>query len=693
MMNPTTSTMNIPQTQNTAPVLEFRCLYTQDLRRKQKRWQDGRLKFHTFNKRVMVYDERSNFVGDTHWKGSDFDEGEEFELERRGIMVEVGEFVGKRDQDLSELIDKRVKEREERIAAKAAASPAHPQTPIPDSGLLRPKTLNAVIGTPTGRYGRAMVSNLSPFEKKQQVSQDENGADRAVKRRKQDEPPSGRNGYAQNLMGATLTLAPSRPPSTANIRYEPLRPSLQRLQANTIDLTDDGRNGAGTHHSDVSKTKPASGSPPRIQKRKTSTSPPSKRGYASNLTGTVLSFSRPAIAFSAGHHTQECRRLPPRIEGQYLNSSTAQDILPCEKSKTSRPSTRMGQESNSEDATSSLSPDQTVDAPVMSKSVHLVSQYKSISSIPERVVSTLRIKARAPRKMMMLLDHPSSRSRSSIPRDSLAQRDIVSKQTQTPTVAAIELRQNTKREDSFYQKSDEDSSINMDIAPSSPVDKGIDHHTIDSLLGRPRTIGETGEALPHSRSDSQKSLTEVDKIVRCGKSSAVELGNVSGKGRLSNSATISLAAAPVVSTRMKDIAPLEKVGIDEKQPAGEQAQSIPDPALVAVGTNVPAPVMTSEPPIVYVRRSSSRLVNPATGGPSLRSLAKQIVDTTGPTIINKSPPPLPKVTEYHGRSSRVDAGQIQILTGPVAEGGPWSRESFDLFGTWRPPGRELANKS
>jgi hypothetical protein len=85
---------------------------TQDLRRKQKRWQDGRLKFHTFNKRVMVYDERSNYIGDTHWReDTTFGEGEELQLERGGTLVEVGECVGKRDQDLSELVDKRVKER------------------------------------------------------------------------------------------------------------------------------------------------------------------------------------------------------------------------------------------------------------------------------------------------------------------------------------------------------------------------------------------------------------------------------------------------------------------------------------------------------------------------------------------------------------------------------------------------------
>ncbi|KAH8793699.1 hypothetical protein F5882DRAFT_398257, partial [Hyaloscypha sp. PMI_1271] len=80
----------------------------------------------------MVYDERSNFVGDTHWReDTTFDEGEELELERGGIMVEVGECVGTREQDISELVDKRVKEREGRVAAKiAASSPSRPHVSL-----------------------------------------------------------------------------------------------------------------------------------------------------------------------------------------------------------------------------------------------------------------------------------------------------------------------------------------------------------------------------------------------------------------------------------------------------------------------------------------------------------------------------------------------------------------------------------
>ncbi|KKY38909.1 hypothetical protein UCDDA912_g01044 [Diaporthe ampelina] len=100
---------------STATVLEFRCLFTHDLRRKQKRWQDGRLKYHYFNARVMVYDERGNSVGDMHWHGDyDFGEGEEVQLERGGVIVQVEELVERRETDLSELVDKRLQEKQQR---------------------------------------------------------------------------------------------------------------------------------------------------------------------------------------------------------------------------------------------------------------------------------------------------------------------------------------------------------------------------------------------------------------------------------------------------------------------------------------------------------------------------------------------------------------------------------------------------
>ncbi|KAL2886877.1 hypothetical protein HOO65_060707 [Ceratocystis lukuohia] len=91
-----------------APVIEFSCLFSHDLKRKQKRWKDGRLKFHTFNKRVMVYDDRGNSVGDMHWQEHlIFQEGEEIYLDRGGVVVQVCECKGYKEQDLTELLTRR----------------------------------------------------------------------------------------------------------------------------------------------------------------------------------------------------------------------------------------------------------------------------------------------------------------------------------------------------------------------------------------------------------------------------------------------------------------------------------------------------------------------------------------------------------------------------------------------------------
>ncbi|RYP32157.1 hypothetical protein DL767_005393 [Monosporascus sp. MG133] len=222
---------------SSALVLEFVCLFTHDLRRKQKRWQDGRLKYHTFNKRVMVYDERGNFVGDTHWREDfEFGDGEELELERGGTIVQVAECTGSRDQDLSELIDKRAQEKIQRQSAALARrhptlEPATPQSPLAAAAAasphfqLRHRHLHHLIGAPTGHHGRAHIPPESPYEQRRQqleaLPQDD--TNRPSKRRKREVSPPSKSGYAQSLFGATLTLS-GRPMSSAPVRHKPAKP-------------------------------------------------------------------------------------------------------------------------------------------------------------------------------------------------------------------------------------------------------------------------------------------------------------------------------------------------------------------------------------------------------------------------------------------------------------------------------------
>ncbi|KAK8040400.1 hypothetical protein PG991_000188 [Apiospora marii] len=230
-----------------APVLEYICLFTHDLKRKQKRWQDGRLKYHTFNKRIMVYDERGNFIGDSHWREDyDFGEGEELQLERGSVMVEVAECVGSTEQDLTELVDKRVQEKAERQSAAAArhagsrapsqpgplhSSPAHAQQGH--------RPLQNMLGTPSGHYGRAVVPSESPYELKQREQADaKHDGSRPAKRRREDTTPtSSTQGYARNLFGAPLNLS-ARPMSSAPVRHNP-RKVLQTRRDESPPMSSD----------------------------------------------------------------------------------------------------------------------------------------------------------------------------------------------------------------------------------------------------------------------------------------------------------------------------------------------------------------------------------------------------------------------------------------------------------------------
>lgn len=290
---------------STATVLEFRCLFTHDLRRKQKRWQDGRLKYHSFNARVMVYDERGNSVGDMHWHGDyDFGEGEEVQLERGGVIVQVEELVERRETDLSELVDKRLQEKQQRqiqqLARSAAPSamlprPLHrPPALVPDRVQPpRHRPLHHVIGTPTGHHGKALVPKESPFEQRQQAA--ESPDDRAAKRRRYEDPPPSKSGYASALFGQTLTLSATPSSSLSAIRRPRPEPrSDPPADADTQDAREDAR--------------PVRLGQPQSSRRL------NQSGYAQSLFGQTLTLSHTPVS-----------SVPPRTQPR--NDSATSPIL------------------------------------------------------------------------------------------------------------------------------------------------------------------------------------------------------------------------------------------------------------------------------------------------------------------------------------------------------------------------------
>ncbi|GAB1734355.1 hypothetical protein NU195Hw_g9185t1 [Hortaea werneckii] len=169
-----TPSLSVPQSQHTALVLEFNCLYTRDVRRKSKRWQDGFLRYHTFNKRVMLYDIPRNFIGDTHWTAGELQDGDELTLDKDGVIVQVAEAVGQTETDLTDLRKSKKKPAVEHASSPPALAPA-PQTPVGVRGFgstaaragptqLKHRSLNALLGTPKGPIGKATIPAKSPFE-------------------------------------------------------------------------------------------------------------------------------------------------------------------------------------------------------------------------------------------------------------------------------------------------------------------------------------------------------------------------------------------------------------------------------------------------------------------------------------------------------------------------------------------------
>ena len=189
-----TPSLSIPPSQNTAPVLEFRCLYSHDIRRKSKRWQDGFLRYHTFNKRVMVYDVPRNFIGDTHWKETmELQEGDELILEK-GVLVEVAEAVGNMETDLTPLF-----ERKSKVSPNSKAAEVRPKQPpmirntaIYNPPQLRHKSLNTILGTLKGPHGKAVMPAKSPYESRKDAENEWRG-ERTPKRQKMVDSQPMRN--------------------------------------------------------------------------------------------------------------------------------------------------------------------------------------------------------------------------------------------------------------------------------------------------------------------------------------------------------------------------------------------------------------------------------------------------------------------------------------------------------------------
>ncbi|EGD87699.1 hypothetical protein H112_04168 [Trichophyton rubrum D6] len=220
--------LSVPPIQNTAPVIKFQCLFTHDIRRKAKRWQDGFLRFHTFNKRVMVYDTTGNLVGDLHWRDRDMlQDGDEFELER-GILVQAGEQLESTVTDLTGLLEKR---------KSSPAKPDHSQSrprnanvgrpndfkaPFPSSGSSM-KSLNEVLGIKKSTQPTRVIR--SPYVERERLNKSICESEERPAKKRKPSPESDTEEPSR--------LSPSPPPRPTRGFKPQSRPNVEEPVTNS----------------------------------------------------------------------------------------------------------------------------------------------------------------------------------------------------------------------------------------------------------------------------------------------------------------------------------------------------------------------------------------------------------------------------------------------------------------------------
>ncbi|KAK6533743.1 hypothetical protein TWF694_002674 [Orbilia ellipsospora] len=126
---------SIPLSSQSAPIDEYIVLWTADKYKKLKKWHDGYLRYHTFNKRLMVYDHMMNKVCDKFLPEPEpIDVGDELVFDTHLITIEA--IKGRQAQDLRPLFEKTVDRRNER---SATATPIR-SNPVYPSSVSRPVT-------------------------------------------------------------------------------------------------------------------------------------------------------------------------------------------------------------------------------------------------------------------------------------------------------------------------------------------------------------------------------------------------------------------------------------------------------------------------------------------------------------------------------------------------------------------------
>lgn len=690
--------LSIPQTQNTAPVLEFNCLYTHDLRRKQKRWQDGFLRYHTFNKRVMVYDVPRNFLGDLHWtEGGDLQEGDEITLEKGGIMVQVSEQVGRTETDLSELLHRKDKSSPAKNPSSPMLSRATPGgvtprgaknmgfTPIgvtfmgttprgntstavshrPQTSAaptpVKHRSLNSLLGPSRGPIGKAALPAKSPFELR-------NGE------QENQEWEAGREPKRQRIDSWNVTRTTKSPKPTSNgidssdraKTGTTAKPSKQRPDSTqrTLEVTEIVDLSSDTE----SEQFPLTSSPPRLLSKSVS------------VDQVAIGSSRPSVRQSLAQNrapipTSQVAESPSVRHLQRKQASAT--INPQAAKRSRQPSPPTLQDS----VTRSKSP------PVSTKNSASASTARPVESPifstdpdSQRQGKALKLGGSAPKRMLVFQNQ--------------AQLSKVSKQPLTDRQRPLEERQQVSNRYVGGQKPHQ-------VSPGPEIEQQSEPVSIhrQRLLDRLAQIGKNKKRTessvlpsrespdtepvdlditppeepsnPHipSRATSTKSSTSPPKDTSPPNPATTSIRNNSRSSRA------------ILHPQSREITP----AINNQRKAPHRPSPSPQSRPVSPAAQEAAKAMPP-PPRPYSNTANNNRRNSGKQAQTYNTRAQGLTGTML-AMPFKAPSARPKVSAANAASS--SSPEIAVVKDDDL--GPWSKEAFD-FMDWRPPNRDAEGK-
>lgn len=752
----TTSSLIHLQDKTIAPVLDFRCLFTRDIKRKQKRWHDGRLKLHTFNKRIMVYDDGSNFVGDSYWQeNGELKEGEELSLERNGILVEVGEYMGKRDQDLKELMDSRTKIRE--IGSITNSTPESLsrfpveaiQRKIIGSNFPRSNAVNLV--TPVGQSSEELISDHveidKPEDQGENFVQGSTGHKPWNKRRKHNISPNRKGSYTQNLTGTRVVLT-SQPSCSKPISYKPIK--VKRVTSNssriTIDLTkDDEKNKPKNVEKEREESVNLSNQACKSRKYTTS-SHKSKSGYASKLAGTSLAISSPGLlpqkridnktTENPGNISKEIIDLQAPISVSIRNNENSiffgEDLATdSEVPSLTSPNNHSEKRKSSNSLESTLNytlvkrkdyPRENRLWPVIQKSdpsnckssLPAASEPNTIlkdsdteccttnrvkevikKSGRDRPKSTLRIKSKPPRKMMFMeksVAHGPLSAQSKV--QSRRSPEVLERRKPVPPNPPCEIQKSESlRRISTTAQIAQDKKLSSHVCTVKYNDSqafgdhsstiGIEFHQKRSMRKNPIKSNSTSKPTD----DNSARLVKDDILLASthDQRSRLEQKNLNQEIEEPRSNFLKSPNAPAddieKSEKASNIGSNSSKLLPLKTSLGIKSLKIDDRSDNQTLNEAPLSILHQE----NTKTSSKfHLSNPATRGISLHTITATTVDALhiNRDVFISPSPPLYGMEDLVDEKNNTNLPSQRNLTSLF---GPWSRESFDLFGKSKPP--------